>query len=207
MCCQEKLYFTCSLQLVFKTHAPSIEKRAKGGLCPKLDINAIKLMDRPSQTSRKARKSKSNDDWKTYRTLRKKCNKKLKKANSNHLKEARNDNMNKQKKFWSQIKSVFPQKSQSMANVSTDKRPILNILSRFYSTMASKLKKSTYLQILSGVILQILHIKLRKNLDFRVFQYCLYKKSYNCWRQWTFFPGLSQFWKCSKITLHRHFKL
>ena len=39
-----------------------------------------------------------------------------------------------------------------------------------------------HLQILPGVILQNLHIKLRNNLDFRVFQYCLYKKSYNCWR-------------------------
>ena len=38
------------------------------------------------------------------------------------------------------MKNVFPGKSQSMANVSTDKH-----LSRFYSTMASKLKKSTYL--------------------------------------------------------------
>ena len=138
-------YFTCSLQLVFKTHAPYIEKRAKGGLCPRLDIDAIKLMDRPDQTSRKARKSKSNDDLKTYRILRNKCNKKIKKAKSSHLKEALNDNINKQKKFRSQIKSVFPRKSQSMANVSTDERPILNMLSRFYSTMALKLKKSTYL--------------------------------------------------------------
>ena len=182
MCCQEKIYFTCSLQLVFTTHAPYIEKRAKGALCPRLDIDAIKLMERPGQTSRKARKSKSNDDWKIYRTWRNKCNKKIQKAKSNHLKEALNDNMNKQKKFWSQIKSVFPQKWQSMANVSTDKCPILNIHSRFYSIMAPKLKKSTYLQILPGVILQNLHIKLRNNLDFRVFQYCLYKKSYNCWR-------------------------
>ena len=64
---------------------------------------------------------------------------------SNHHKRVLNDNINKQKKFWSQIKNVFPRKSQSMANVSTDKRSSLNILSRFYSTMASKLKKSTYL--------------------------------------------------------------
>ena len=56
-----------------------------------------------------------------------------------------NDNINKPKKCWSQIKNVFPRKSQSIANVSTDKHPSLNILSRFYSTMASKLKKSTYL--------------------------------------------------------------
>ena len=45
-------------------------------------------------------------------------------------------------------------------NVSTDKRPSLNILSRFYSTMASQLKKSTYLKILPGIILQNLHRKL-----------------------------------------------
>ena len=53
------------------------------------------------------------------------------------------DNINKPNKFWSQI-NVFLGKSQSMANVSTDKRPSLNILSCFYSTMASKLKKSIY---------------------------------------------------------------
>ena len=134
-------------------------------------------MNRRDQTLRKARKSKSNEDWKSYKTLRNKCNKKIKKAKSNHHKKVLNDNINKPKKFWSQIKSVFPGKSQSMANVSTDKRPSLNILSHFYSTMASKLKKYTYLQILPGVILQNLHQKLQKLSDFRIFQYFLCKRS------------------------------
>ena len=80
-----------------------------------------------------------------YMTLRNKCNKKIKKVKSNHHKKVLNDNINKPKKFWSLIKNVFPGKSQSMANVSTDKRASLNILSRFYSTMASKLKKPSYL--------------------------------------------------------------
>ena len=71
--------------------------------------------------------------------------KKLRKQNQTITKNVLNCNINKPKKFWSQIKNVFPGKSQSMANVSTDKRPSLNVLSRFYSTMASKLKKSTYL--------------------------------------------------------------
>ena len=102
-------------------------------------------MNRRDQTFRKARKSKPNDDWKPYKTLRNKCNEKIKKAKSNHHKKVLNDNINKPKKFWSLIKNVFPGKSQSMANVSTDKRASLNILSRFYSTMASKLKKSTHL--------------------------------------------------------------
>ena len=92
---------------------------------------------------RKARKSKSNSDWKSNKTLRKKCNKKIKKTKSNHHKKVLNDNINKPNKFWSQIKNVFPGKSQSMANLFTDKHPSLNILSRFYSTMASKLKKVT----------------------------------------------------------------
>ena len=138
-------YFTSSLQLVFETHAPHIEKRVKGRPCPWLDIDTKKLMNRRDQTLRKARKSKSNDDWKSYKILRNKCNKKIKKTKSNHHKKVLNDNINKPNKFWSQIKNVFPGKSQSMANVSTDKRPSLNILSRFYSTMASKLKKSTHL--------------------------------------------------------------
>ena len=59
-------YFTSSLQLVFETHAPHIEKRVKGRPCPWLDIDTKKLMNRRDQTLRKARKSKSNDDWKLH---------------------------------------------------------------------------------------------------------------------------------------------
>ena len=93
-------------------------------------------MNRRDQTLRRARKSKSNSDWKSNKTLRNKCNKKIKKAKSNYHKKVLNDNINKPK-FWSEIKNVFPGKSRSMANVSTNKRPSLNILSQFYSTMTS----------------------------------------------------------------------
>ena len=54
-----------------------IEKRVKRRPCPWLDIDIKKLMNRHDQTLRKARKSKSNDDWKSYKTLRNKCNKKI----------------------------------------------------------------------------------------------------------------------------------
>ena len=67
------------------------------------------------------------------RPLRNKCNKKIKKAKSNHHKKVLNDNINKPKKFWSQNKNVFPGKSQSVANVSSDNRLSLNIFSRLYS--------------------------------------------------------------------------
>ena len=96
-------YFTSSLKLAFETHAPHIEKCVKSRLCPWLDIDTKKLMNRREVTLRKARKSKSNDDWKSNKTLRNKCNKKIKKAKSNHHKKALNDNINKPNKFWSQI--------------------------------------------------------------------------------------------------------
>ena len=129
-------YFTSSLQLLFETHAPHIEKRVKGRPCPWLNIDTKKLMNRRDQTLRRARKSKSNDNWESYKTLRNKCSKKIKKAKSNYHKKVLNDNINKPK-FWSEIKNVFPGKSRSMANVSTNKRPSLNILSQFCSTMTS----------------------------------------------------------------------
>ena len=129
-------YFTSSLQLLFETHAPHIEKRMKGRPCPWLNIDTKKLMNRRDQTLRRARKSKSNDNWESYKTLRNKCSKKIKRAKSNYHKKVLNDNINKPK-FWSEIKNVFPGKSRSMANVSTNKRPSLNILSQFYSTMTS----------------------------------------------------------------------
>ena len=89
-----------------------------------------------------------------------------------------NDNINKLKTFWSQIKNVFPGKSQSIANVSTDKRPSLNILVAFTVQWHQSRKNTvTYLQILPDVILQNLHQKLRKLLDFHIFQYYLCKKS------------------------------
>ena len=107
------MFFTTILR---KT-CPHIEKRLKGRPCQRLDIDTEELMNRRDQTLRKARKSESNDDWKSNKTLRNKCNKKIKKAKSNHPKKVLNDNINKPKKFWAH------RKSQSMANVSTDKCP------------------------------------------------------------------------------------
>ena len=58
--------YVTSLQLVLETHEPNIGKCVKGKPCPWLDIDTKKLMNRRDQTLRKARKSKSNDDWKLH---------------------------------------------------------------------------------------------------------------------------------------------
>ena len=104
---ESAVYFTSSLQITFNNDAPQIEKRMKGKPCPWLDTDTKNVMNRCNKTMKKARISKSND-WKSCKTLRNKLNNKIKKAKSNHHKEMLNNNINNPKKFWSEIKKVFP---------------------------------------------------------------------------------------------------
>ena len=111
------LYFTSSLRLVFKTHSPHIEKRGKDIPCPWLYIDNKNLMNRRHQTLRKSRKPKSGDSWKSHKTLRNKCNTKIKKAKSNHHKNCSVKQIYKPNKFLSQLKNVLSENSQSIASV------------------------------------------------------------------------------------------
>lgn len=120
-------------------HVPHIEKHVSGKPCPWLDIDSQKLMNRHNQTLRKAKNSKSDDDWKSYKTLRNKFNEKIGKVKSNHHKGGLNYNIKKPRKFQSQIKNIFLRKSQSLVNISADKRLSLTRPSGFYSIMTSKL--------------------------------------------------------------------
>ena len=100
-------YFTSSLQLVFETHAPQIEKRVYGRPCPWLDIDTKKLMNRRNQTLRNTRKSNSNDYWKSYKILRKKCNKQIKKAELNHPRKRSMLTSVNQRNFGHILKTFF----------------------------------------------------------------------------------------------------
>ena len=64
-------------------------------------------MNRRDQTLRKARKSKSNDDWKSYKTLRNKCNKKIKKASQTITKKCTMITSINQRSFGSKLKTFF----------------------------------------------------------------------------------------------------
>ena len=87
-------------------------------------------------------KSKPSDDWKSYKILRNKCSIKTKKSKIKPSIRTLNNNINNPKKFWSDIEKVFPGKSKLTWNVTSDRHPTVNVLSRFYSTMALNLKKS-----------------------------------------------------------------
>jgi len=135
--------FTSTLQTIFDTHAPLIEKRIKGRPCPWLNADVKKKMNNREQLLRKARKSKDSSDWQAYKRLRNECTKDVKKAKSNFHKENLNENIMKPRKFWATIKSVFPGRSTLLSSHNkSDNRPSPNIFSHFYSTMALALKKT-----------------------------------------------------------------
>ena len=64
-------------------------------------------MNRRDQTLRKARKSKPNDDWKSYKTLRNKCNEKVKKTKSNITKMCSMITSINQRHFGHKLKTFF----------------------------------------------------------------------------------------------------
>ena len=64
-------------------------------------------MNRRDQILRKVRKSKSNNDWKPYKTLRNKCDRKIKKAKSNHLKKRLMITSVNQRNFGHKLKAFF----------------------------------------------------------------------------------------------------
>ena len=59
---------------------------------------------------RKARRSKDENDWKVYKTLRNHCNNLLRYAKSKYNKDLLNKNRYSPRRFWKAIKNIFPTK-------------------------------------------------------------------------------------------------
>ena len=71
---------------------------------------------------RKARKTKSENDWSRYNTLRSQCNNLLKKSGSQYNNNLIEENSLNPKKFWKYVKDVFPTKqSVSRASLHQDR--------------------------------------------------------------------------------------
>ena len=104
-------------------------------------------MNTRDKVKRKARKTKSEEDWRLYKYWRNKCNNKLKKAKCEYHKNLLEENISKPKKFWKIIKSVFPNKSSISCLSNNDgKAENLNLANKFaesYTYEAKKLKAAS----------------------------------------------------------------
>ena len=131
-----------------KTHAPITKKIVKGKPIPWLTENIKKLMNDRDGLLRKARKSKTMDDWKNYKSMKNRVNNCINRAKSKYHKELLNENMSKPEKFWKHIKKLFPSKpiihcpkSFNIRNQKTsNENEIANGFCTFFHTIVNEVK-------------------------------------------------------------------
>ena len=136
-------YLTENLQRIFDKHAPLIEKRVKGRPCQWINDDIKAQMNSRDQLHRKAKKSKSTEDWNAYKRKRNACTNEVKKAKSTYFRSLLNENERvNPKKFWKTIKTIFPSKPKTIAPCTGSDR--VNRFSDYYSTIVQKLKSVNF---------------------------------------------------------------
>jgi len=136
-------YFTESLKSVFDVNAPIKTKTVRGKPAPWLKGSLKRFMDDKDKLLRKARKTKTDDDWNEYRRTRNKCNAKVKEAKRKYHRNLIEDNKSNPRKFWDAIKVVFPSKSKKAADSSAkefEKKALVNAFSTYFGNVVTELK-------------------------------------------------------------------
>lgn len=118
-----------TLNETFTKHAPFINKRVKGRPCPWLDNNTKSELNNRDKALRKARRSKDDNDWQVYKTLRNHCNNLLRYAKSKYNRTLLNENRDNPRRFWKAIKNIFPTKHAT--NITSSKHNNGNRVTRF----------------------------------------------------------------------------
>lgn len=130
------------LDQTFKRHAPFIKKRVKGGPCPWLDNETKSVKNNRDQVLRRARRSKTVNDWNVYKTLRNRCNNLMKYAKSKFNRNLLEDNKINPKKFWATIKRIYPTKVSPDSTASKHKSESrVEKFSNHYATVINHLKR------------------------------------------------------------------
>ena len=127
----------------FDRHAPEAARRVRGKPCPWLNADLKKLMIDQDRMLRKARSTKEESHWSSYKKLRNSCNNKLRQAKSLYQKDLLNQNVGNPKNFWSTIKSIFPNKTtRTVLNVNSAKeQEKANIFSKHFSSIVRSRKE------------------------------------------------------------------
>ena len=139
--------FNCIVKDIFDKHARTIEKRTKSHPCQWINQELKNFMDQRDKLHRKAKQSKSDDDWNAYKILRNKCVNMQRKAKGIYHKNKIDENHLNPKKFWKTVKEIFPTKPgthNSNANIASNNRNLANDFRNYFSTAVDKLKSKTF---------------------------------------------------------------
>ena len=134
------------LQKTINRHAPLVKKRVKGRDCPWLSTEVKVTMNNRDKILRKARKTRKEEDWKTYRQLKNRCNNMIKHAKRKYYDNLFRENSKTPSKFWKTIKKIFPKKEKSNISLNlankADRLLKANSFCSFFSTIAIAIKKT-----------------------------------------------------------------
>ena len=94
-------------------HAPFVTKRVKGKKSPWMSKEIKRHMNIRDQLYRKARKSKKQLDWVSYKRKRNFVKNEIQRTKKNFISKELRDTSNKPDKFWNTVKKLYPLKSKS----------------------------------------------------------------------------------------------
>ena len=141
------------LQQCIDKHAPLIEKKVKGRLCPWLTQEVKREMNLRDGLLRKARRTNCELDWSSYKRQRNRVTGLIKKCKSKYHQDILRDSADSPDKFWCAIKKLYPTKLPSEqgsafqinGTKSTDKKFISNGFCDFFTNAAINLKRKSFL--------------------------------------------------------------
>ena len=126
---------------IFNKNAPFIEKKIKSKPCPWIDEATKMKMKERDQSLRKARRTKNDEHWKIYRSLRNRCSNMLRKSRSNYYENLLTEHHQNPKSFWKIVKKIFPTKNTPSAG-NFEEADKVNIFSEYFKNAIGKLKSA-----------------------------------------------------------------
>ena len=136
------------------SHAPFVTKRVKGKKSPWMLKEIRRHMNIPDQLYRKARKSKKQLDWISYKRKGNFVKNEIQRTKKNFISKELRDTSNKPNKFWNTVKKLNPTKSKSSKRTTTfhtidnkmltEKQRIADGFCQFFSLAANRLKITTF---------------------------------------------------------------
>ena len=104
------IFFKDNITKIADTICPSKTFKIKKFKEPWLSNEILELIKDKDRALKKAKRSKTADDWKLAHRLRNNCLSLIRKTKSDFIQNELNSNMKNSKKFWKQLKEVIPGK-------------------------------------------------------------------------------------------------
>ena len=135
-------------------HVPFVTKRVKGKKSAWMSKEIKRHMNIRDQLYRKARKSKKQLDWVSYKRKRNFVKNEIQRTKKTFTSKELRDNSNKPYKFWNTVNKLYPTKLKSSKLKTTfrttdnkmlnEKQSIANRFCQFFSSAANRLKRTTF---------------------------------------------------------------